>query len=268
MHDLHKNDTPMTVAKLKAGLQTRIIGNEILIFDDISSTMDEARKNIRDSRPEGLAIFSEHQSTGKGRRGSIWDCRKYGGLLTTIILKPGISPDSMSYLMGISSIAIAETIRHLLYIQPEVKWPNDITIGHRKVAGVLIEVHGQCSRTFTFAVGIGINVNLTTEELPANTKTPATSLALETGSGVDRIKLAQTLLQSLDTWYLYLREGQYEFIRESWRDLCLAFGQELTIREDGKDYCGQFVDITPNGELVLRLRGGAKKRFEGAGYSA
>lgn len=258
-----KDSGSLTIERIKAGLNTKIIGKEIILFDSVASTMGIAREKIGSNVPEGLTIFAEHQSSGKGRRERVWVCPKGKGLLATVILQPKIKSDQICFLMGISSIAVSETIDYFLHIPAGVKWPNDIIIDNKKVSGILIEVHGYCNQILTFAVGIGINVNLTKEELPVKTSIPATSLALEAGFVVDRIRLAQILLQSLDTWYLYLRENQYEFIRERWRDLCFSFKQRLTINEGGVNYSGKFADITSTGDLILELDNHTKRIFRG-----
>ncbi|MGR3178943.1 MAG: biotin--[acetyl-CoA-carboxylase] ligase [Candidatus Anammoxibacter sp.] len=258
-----KNSSALSVKEIKAGLNTKVIGNGILLFDSVTSTMDTARKEIERTVPEGLVIFAEHQSVGKGRRSRVWSCPKMKGLLTTVILQPKTPSDQISFLMGISSIAVVEAIDHFLNIQAQVKWPNDIIINKKKVAGILIEAHGSYNQTLTFAIGIGINVNLTEKELPDDAIFPATSLALETGSCTNRIKLARILLQSLDTWYSYLQENQYEFIRERWRDLCLRFKQKLSISEGIRNYTGRFADITSKGDLVLKLDNNTERTFEG-----
>ncbi|MGR3220508.1 MAG: biotin--[acetyl-CoA-carboxylase] ligase [Candidatus Anammoxibacter sp.] len=256
------NIEPLDTSKIKSGLNTRVVGKRILLFDSVTSTMDTARSEIDKGTHEGLVIFTEHQSIGKGRRSRVWSCPRMKGLLTTIILQPKITSDQISFLMGISSIAVVEAIEHSLNIKSQVKWPNDIIINRKKVAGILIEAHGSYNQTLTFAIGIGINVNLTNAELPDNTTFPATSLALEAGYCINRIKLAQILLQSLDTWYTYLRENQYEFIRERWRDLCIRFGQKLSISEGTNNYTGQFADITSKGNPVLMLENNTKRTFE------
>ncbi|MGR3318718.1 MAG: biotin--[acetyl-CoA-carboxylase] ligase, partial [Candidatus Anammoxibacter sp.] len=187
---------------------------------------------------------------------------KMKGLLTTVILRPKITPDQISFLMGISSIAVVEAIDHFMNIQAQVKWPNDIILNEKKVAGIIIEAHGSYKQTLTFAIGVGINVNLTEKELPADAIFPTTSLALEAGCCINRIKLARILLQSLDTWYSYLKENQYEFIRERWRNLCLGFNQELSISEGNDNYTGKFVDITSKGDLVLKLDNNTERTFK------
>ncbi len=247
--------------KIKNGINTKIIGREIIYFENVLSTMEIAREQIAGGAKEGAAIFADEQSEGKGRRGRVWTCPAKKGLLTTIVIKPAIESNRFSYLIGIASIAVSETIGHLLDIQTEVKWPNDVTINGKKVCGILTEAHGSWNEPLAFAIGIGINVNLTKSELPQDTAIPATSLEIETGGLIDRNKLAQTLLQSLDSWYLYLKEGQYEFIRKQWKGLCLKYDKEVTINEGTKKHTGRFIDITPGGDLILELESGRQELF-------
>ncbi|MGR3318645.1 MAG: biotin--[acetyl-CoA-carboxylase] ligase, partial [Candidatus Anammoxibacter sp.] len=121
MNHFIDNIEPLDINKIKSGLNTRIIGNKFILFESVSSTMDTAREEIGKKTPEGLTIFTEHQSVGKGRRGRVWSCPKMKGLLTTVILRPKITPDQISFLMGISSIAVVEAIDHFMNIQAQVK---------------------------------------------------------------------------------------------------------------------------------------------------
>ncbi len=230
-----------------------------MLFDTVSSTMDIARQEILNNANEGLVIVAEHQSAGKGRRGKEWFCPKQQGLMITVILKPGIPQEKAHFIMAISAIAIAEAINHLSHIECAVKWPNDILINNKKVAGILIEFHGSYKQIPTFSVGIGINVNTAMEELPKNTIVAATSLAIETGSTINRTTLLQFLLQSMDTWYIFLQDKHYEYIREHWRNLCLAYNQRLTIKDKNISYNGMFEDITSSGDLILELDNKTRK---------
>ena len=261
MNSLLGVNSPLCINKIKSGLNTQIIGNDIVLFNTVRSTMEIAREKTSQNVPEGLVILAEHQSVGKGRRERTWHCPEKKGLLVTIVLKPKIDKDRICFLTGITSIALGETIHHLLEIPVAVKWPNDIIVNNKKVAGILIEIYGPCDDQLNFAIGIGVNINLTKDELAKNTIFPATSLSLEKGFIIDRIKFTQTLLQSLDTWYLHLKEDHYEFIREHWRDLCLAFNQELQVNKEGILYTGKFVDITSKGDLIIELDNKKKKLF-------
>lgn len=257
-----KSSDILTVTAIKNGLNTKVIGNEVIVYETVSSTMDIARYEVGRGASEGMAIFAEHQTAGKGRRGRVWVSPSKRGLLITVILRPKIKSDRICYLMGIASIAVTETIHHLFNISANVKWPNDINIGNKKVAGILIEVHGLWNEEPVFSIGIGINVNLTEDELPKQVLIPATSLSLETGYVIDRVKLAKTILQSLDSWYLYLKEGKYEFVRKRWSDLCLAFSKNITINDRNNKYTGKFADITHEGNLILKLQDNTLKRFK------
>ena len=231
-----------------------------MLFDTVSSTMDIARQEIQHNNAnDGLAIIAEHQTAGKGRRGKEWFCPKQKGLIITIILRPGIPQEKVHFIMAISAIAISEAINHLSQIECAVKWPNDIIISNKKIAGILIEFHGSYKQIPTFSVGMGINVNTTKEELPENTIVSATSLAIETGSTINRTTLLQFLLQSMDTWYIFLKDKHYEYIRERWRNLCLAYNQILTIKDKEVSYNGTFRDITPSGDLILELGNKTRK---------
>lgn len=244
------------------GLNTKVIGRELLVLDCVDSTMHVARDKVKNGVSEGFTIFAEQQLSGKGRRGREWVCPEHKGLLFTVIIKPDIPADYMRYLMGFTSVAVSGAITHLYKLPVKVKWPNDILINDKKVAGILIEANGSYNKRLVYSIGVGVNVNLTEAELPDVAIIKPTSLALEVGHDIDRIKLARTLLQTMDVWYSHLMEKQYEFIRERWRELCLQFDKNLHIVENNNEYCGRLVDISPKGDIVLVLTDGERKSFK------
>lgn len=263
MNELHTGIDELTVEHIKENLNTKIIGNEVCVYDSVTSTMDIARDKIHNNVIEGYTIFAEQQTNGRGRRGKVWLASSNKGLLFTVILKPEIKPDYNCFLMGFASIAITEAIKHLYNIDANVKWPNDIIINNRKVAGILVEAHGSYKEELTFSIGLGVNVNTAKDELPVKTSIPTTSLNIETGRDLNRLVLAQTILQSMDTWYSYLKDGEYDFIRQRWLKLCSGFNGKLYLNEGDNEYSGKLVDISPKGDVItLELDNNIKRSFK------
>lgn len=250
MVHLNNKEAGLQVDDLLKNLNTKIVCSQIHVYDCVSSTMDITREAIADNAPDGYTVFAEQQTGGKGRRGRVWMCPRNKGLLFTIVLKPQITLDYICFLMGFASVAIAEAIKHLFQINVSVKWPNDIIINNKKTAGILVEAHGAHNQQLVFTIGVGINVNISKDELPVGTPVPATSLAIETNQYVDRIQLARTILQSIDNWYDYLKEGKYDFIRETWLGFCLRYNNKLHITENNNKYSGKLIDISEKGDLI------------------
>jgi BirA family biotin operon repressor/biotin-[acetyl-CoA-carboxylase] ligase len=244
-------------------LKTKIVGSTVVIYERTTSTMDIAKKIARTGFKNGTVIFSEEQTSGRGRSGHSWSCPRYKGLLFTILLTHTIQHDHLCLLTGTMAISVTETIRETLQLPAEIKWPNDILIGGKKVGGILVELERRFKKQSIFLIGIGLNVNVTEKELPKQTRLPATSLAIENKGFIDRVLLAKALLQNIDKWYSILRDEYFRYIAERWKELCVTIGERLTIAECDTEYTGKVIDISNNGGLMLRLDNGQIKIFRG-----
>lgn len=244
-------------------LKTKIIGSTVVIYDRITSTMDIAKKIAHMSFKNGMVIFTEEQTQGKGRSGKSWSCQKSKGLLFTILIKHTIQPDHLCLVTGTIAVSITETIRETLKLPAVIKWPNDILIYGKKVGGVLVELEKGSKKQPIFLVGIGLNVNTSEKELPKQTRLPVTSLSIEKNELINRNLLATALLQDIDKWYLILKDEHFRYITEQWREFCITIGENLTIADCGKEYTGKVIDISNNGGLMLRLLNGEIKIFRG-----
>ncbi|MBM4065107.1 MAG: biotin--[acetyl-CoA-carboxylase] ligase [Planctomycetes bacterium] len=244
-------------------LKTKVMGNNVIILERTTSTMDTAKKLAHTCFKNGTVIFAEEQTKGRGRSDHSWSCPKYKGLLFTLLLKHNIQPDHLCLLTGTMAVSITETIRETLQLPAEIKWPNDILIGGKKVGGVLVEFEKGLKKQPIFLIGIGINVNLTEEDFPGQTRLPATSLAIENKEPINRILLARALLQDIDKWYSILKNDHYRYITDRWREYCVTIGEKLTLTDCGKEYTGKVIDISNNGGLMMKLENGEIKIFRG-----
>lgn len=253
----------LTPEELTKGLKTKIVGSTIISFDRATSTMDIAKKLAYTNFKNGTVIFTEEQTQGRGRADHSWSCPKYKGLLFTLLLRHTIKPDHLCLLTGTIAVSITEAIRETLQLPAEIKWPNDILISGKKVGGVLVELEKGIKKQSIFLVGIGINVNNTEKELPKDTSLPATSLAIENNGFINRIHLAQALLQDIDRWYQILRDEHFGYITKQWKDFCITIGKKLTITDRGREYTGKAINISNNGGLMLKLTDNQIKIFRG-----
>ncbi len=253
----------LTPEKIMNGLKTKIIGSTVITYEQTTSTMDIAKRLISGNFKNGTVIFSEEQTQGKGRSGHSWFCPRYKGLLFTLLLKHTMQPDYLCLLTGTIAVSITETIRETLQLPAEIKWPNDVLINGKKVGGVLVELEKRSKKQSVFLVGIGINVNVTEKELPKQTHLPATSLAIEKKTDIDRVQIARALLQDIDKWYLILKDEHFGYITERWKEFCTTIGKKLTITGCGREYTGKVIDISHNGGLMLKLEDGEIKIFRG-----
>src|SRR5258706_1416600 len=138
----------------------RVIGRDIRVFEETTSTNDVIERLARDGVPEGVVVFAEAQSKGRGRLGRKWISPPRKGLWLSVLLRPGLRPDAATQLTVVAATALALAIRQTTNLIPQIKWPNDILIRGKKVAGVLTELSAELDRINHIVLGIGIDVNL------------------------------------------------------------------------------------------------------------
>lgn len=180
--------SPVNVEPLLRGR----FGRPYLYFERCESTQRE----LSPDAPEGAVAVAEEQTAGRGRLGRPWHAPPGTSVLVSINLRPEVDVPRLPELSVVAGLAAADAIGRETGVRPEVRFPNDLLIGGRKVAGILAE-----ARDDRVVLGIGINANLGEDELPTNVDTPATSLSVEAGAPVDRAQLLATLLEQLETRY-------------------------------------------------------------------
>ena len=196
--------------QLKSELPNVVIGREIIVLQQTSSTNDailqvispqEAAVSSPASVTEGLVVFSEHQTAGRGQRGNRWESAAGKGLWFSILLRPEIHLSNSGRLTIWAIEAITDVIRTEWNLEPAIKLPNDVQLFGRKVGGVLVEMRAQDKAAHVAVVGIGININQSREDFPVKLQDQAISIAMAAGRQVDRQKLAKALLRNLDLTY-------------------------------------------------------------------
>lgn len=191
----------LVAEELQAGLGSAVIGREIIVLEQTGSTNDAILQVANANSKEGLVVFAEHQTAGRGQRGNRWESAAGKGLWFSILLRPQIALASSPRLTAWAAEAISGAIRNEFSLAPAVKLPNDVLIDGRKVAGVLIEMRAQRKAAHLAIAGIGVNVNQSPEDFPQKLQGRAISLAMTIGKSVDRQKFAVALLQKLDRTY-------------------------------------------------------------------
>src|SRR3954452_18064620 len=192
--------------QLKAELHCgAVIGRELIVLEQTSSTNDAvsrvASTDGLPSLPEGLVVFAEHQTAGRGQRGNRWESTAGKGLWFSILLQPEIPLSDSGQLTIWAITAISGVIRSEFGLEPTIKLPNDVQLTGQKVAGVLVEMRAQDKAPHLAVVGIGINVNQSRHDFPGQLQGRAISLAMALGQQVNRRDLAIALLRKLDLAY-------------------------------------------------------------------
>jgi BirA family transcriptional regulator, biotin operon repressor / biotin---[acetyl-CoA-carboxylase] ligase len=191
----------LVAEELQADLGGAVIGREIIVLEQTSSTSDAILQISNADSKEGVVVFAEHQTAGRGQRGNRWESAAGKGLWFSVLLRPRIDLPSSPQLTAWAAEAISGAIENEFSLTPTIKLPNDVQIDGRKVAGVLVEMRAQKNAPHLAIAGIGVNVNQSREDFPTELQSRAISLAMALGEQVDRQKFAIALLRKLDRTY-------------------------------------------------------------------
>jgi len=242
--------------ELRCELKTQVIGKKIYSYKEISSTNDTANSLAASGEKEGTVIIAEYQSRGRGRLGRKWISPREKGAYLSIILRPDILPREVSLITLCSSLAVAKTIREQIGLAAFIKWPNDILINQKKTCGILTELNGETDKINFVIVGIGININTKRELLPEG----ATSLSVEKGEEISRLKFVKALLENLDKYYKIFNSGKIECIIKEYKKLSVVLDKPVQINYHNQLISGHVVDVDKEGALILRMDSGFNKR--------
>ncbi len=244
---------PAPLAALAPDLQVEVL-------ETATSTNAVGAERARAGAPDGLVVVAEHQTAGRGRLDRSWETPPRSSLTFSLVLRPTVPAAAWPWLPLLTGHTVAKTLRAAGYADAGVKWPNDVLLGDRKVAGILVERVDTPSGPAA-VVGVGLNVSLTADELPVPT---ATSLALAAGPAPDRtallVDLVRALREASDAWQAGGPEA-VTHLRSSYAAACVTVGREvrvdlpggevLTGRATGVDESGRLVVQAPDGEAVV-----------------
>ncbi len=247
---LHADDLLARLGKV------RVIGRDIQVFQETTSTNDVMEKLARDGVREGVAVFAETQTRGRGRMGRNWLSQPGKGLWFSVMLRPALAPSSATRLMVAAAVALSRSIRLTTGVQPEIKWPNDLLIGGRKVAGILMEMHAELDHLRYVILGMGVDVNHVPADFPHSLRSTVTSLAIACKRPVSRAELAVALLRELDTCYHLVLQGQYAGLSEEWQRHSCTIGQRVRIRIGDRLVEGLAESLDEEGGLMVRTQFG------------
>jgi BirA family biotin operon repressor/biotin-[acetyl-CoA-carboxylase] ligase len=191
----------LVAEELLADLSSGVIGREIIVLEQTGSTNDAILQIANANSKEGLVVFAERQTAGRGQRGNRWESAAGKGLWFSILLRPKIDLASSPQLTAWAAEAVSGAIQNEFSLTPTIKPPNDVQIDGRKIAGVLVEMRAQEKAAHLAIAGIGVNVNQSREDFPKELQRRAISLAMALGKQIDRQSFAVALLRKLDRTY-------------------------------------------------------------------
>ena len=213
-------------------------------------------KLARDGVREGAVVFAESQTRGRGRLGRKWLSPARKGLWFSILLRPNLRPQETTRLTVASAVALRRAIVAETKLFPEIKWPNDILVNGKKVAGILTELSAELDKVRYIILGIGIDVNLGANEFPAELRKTATSLKIEAGEPVSRAALAVAILARLDEVYAEITAGNFLEIANEWEEHCGTIGKNVAVHMGDRTLRGRAESLDDAGALLLRTEHG------------
>jgi BirA family biotin operon repressor/biotin-[acetyl-CoA-carboxylase] ligase len=219
--------------------------------------MPLAHDLARDGAPDGTTLWAEEQTAGRGRRGRSWVAPHGTAILCSTICRPPVRPDELFLLVAAFGIGLCQGIERATGLQPQIKWPNDLLLDGRKVAGVLTESRLTGDGLAHAVVGFGLNVNLKAAELPEphHDALPPTSLALTLGAEVDREAVLRAILAGIDDAYDLLWQGSADTLRAAWTKRLAGRGERVRIETDAGPRIGEFSGVDYDGALLLIVDG-------------
>lgn len=247
----------LSSAEVCPELTTKVFGQtEYLYYQEIDSTNNQARSLASTGYPEGTVVVADMQTAGRGRRGRSWYSPGSQGIYMSVILRPLLPLKEISRISLLTAVAVAETLEEELNLPARIKWPNDILINNKKVAGILSEAVTDMDGIEYIVVGIGLNISNRLQDFPIDFRTAATSAHVEDARLVSRVKVLQGLLARLERHYFDLLAGSFEGTLLKGKSLSLIIGQELRLDTINGFLVGQALDIDENGFLLVRDQSG------------
>ena len=249
--------------EIKRKLKTKILGKNILSYRTVGSTNRLGFRLAESGSGEGTLIVADEQTKGKGRMGRSWYSPPKLGLWISLILRPDIPPFKAPGLSLCAGLALAQAIGDLTGMDAKIKWPNDCLINGRKVGGILLELSAELDRINFVIVGIGVNVNHLSSDFPKKLSALATSIRIECGTEVSRLKLLTLFMKRFEVIYLDFKKNGLAPQRQLIKKLSSLLGKKVIVKFGKEKIEGVAQDIDDNGSLVIRTR--KEKRVVRAG---
>lgn len=245
--------------KLSSLLKTDYLGKVIHYQDKMESTNTTLMELGEKGASEGTVVIADRQTAGRGRLGRSWISPPELNLYISVLFRPEIASTEASLFTLIASIALRELVFKIGIEEAAIKWPNDIEVNGKKVAGVLTEMRPRREVVDFIVVGIGVNINMSREEmnkLMGNVAHIATSIKENVGKDLDRAKFAADLLLELEKWHqFYKNKGKSAILRE-WKQRWGDMGKRVRVEFEGEEYEGTATGIDGHGYLMVQTDNG------------
>ncbi len=246
--------------EIQDGLNTSFVGKEIFYYPKTESTNLVAKKLATDGAKEGTIVIAEEQTKGRGRLDRDWLSPGGKNILMSLIFRPKVSAMEVFSMTMLTSLAIVKAIKKTTTLSTQIKWPNDLYIGEKKIGGILTEFNAEQGRVNFVVIGVGLNVNFDPSVYP-EIKDPSTSLRDVLGKDVPRSELLRSILKEIEDGYKSFGEGRASQLREEWNTYSLITGKPVIITSLDAVEEGIAEAVDADGCLILRDSKGRRKRI-------
>jgi len=252
--------------EISDGLETNLLGKRIYYFDTINSTQSFATELASKPQETGTIVIAEKQTQGKGRLSRKWTSPT-GGIWMSVILRPEFEISLSTLFPMVSSLALAFTIEKVLKIKPKLKWPNDVTVNDRKVAGILVDASIESGKIDYLILGVGVNFKIDVKEVEKNIKNTRNYYGVATlvtkNNKTNPARLVQVFLLELEKLYNLLSEGNSEYIIKQWTKRSSTIGKTISVTSSTGPIHGKATKIDKDGALVILNKGKTRRVFVG-----
>ena len=251
---------PLDAASIQALLTTTTLGRTMQVVAQTASTNDDVKALVAQGAPEGTVILAEEQVHGRGRLGRSFASPSGVGIYLSLLLRPRLDASRLPQITLLVGVAAAEAITEVCGLPAQLKWPNDVEVHGKKVAGILTEAVLNPDQSFAVVVGIGINVNTTLVDLPPELHQRVTSLALEAGHPFARPPLIAAILGHLERLYMTLQDDDMASILAQWLHYGPIIGRRVRFTHEDTRLEATVENLAEDGALLVRLDDGSPHR--------
>ena len=250
-------------AEIQTGLHTAVLGKMIHYYYEVESTNNEAKQAAARGVPEGCIVVAESQSGGRGRVARGWFSPAGKGIWLSVVLRPPFLPHHAPKCTLLAAVAVTRAIRQVTNLPCGIKWPNDILLNGKKLAGILTEMSAEMDAINYVVIGLGINVNIAYDDFPEELRSIATSLLVAGGQPVLRADIVRAVLQEIETLYHRAIHNGFTAILSEWRELSVTLGQVVNVVATDEQYSGKAADIDEEGALLVNTPAGLRRVIAG-----
>jgi BirA family biotin operon repressor/biotin-[acetyl-CoA-carboxylase] ligase len=250
----------VTPLELSSHLRTEEIGRTLHYRESLESTNELAFQLAMEGASHGEVVIADQQTRGKGRRGRWWTSPPGKNLYCSVILRPELPPQRAPELTLVTAVAVAASLREV-GAMVEIKWPNDLLLNQRKVAGILTELSAEPDRIHFAVVGVGVNLNAEPTDFPEELRALATSVRQGLGRPVLRAPFAATMWARMEEWFRCHAESGFRPVRDAWKQISATLGKKVLIKGERLEVQGVAEDIDEGGALLVRTGRGTLERI-------